>query len=387
VKYTSPTLLIIAALAAAPGVHALTVKDDDVKLGLGVRIQARAEFNDSENAAGDPYDAGSGSAHGGDPVDFMIRRMRLTFKGSWKSDYFFNVTMASDKRTVASGSTIDLYESYIGRKWSDEASGISHSIQTGLANAFYNGVANTFSSGAFLLPNSRATELLLASRGIGIAYMMTAPFGRFGIDIQNNTSDAAGDQDGLFYSARVELTPPGELAIKSATESFVGAEGKGVWLALDYAQNVSNGSADSSFAVGTTTGYGIELLGHVDGLTALAEYRADTHENSTNDTETKKKVMLVQAGYALPFGDAVIEPAIRWAAIDLDTEDDEEGDPYGSKYDYGTSGTQIDLGVNYYIHKHNNKLQLAYTMWEGEETEDGDSASADIVRAQWQLNF
>lgn len=385
-KHTSPTLLALAAILAVPSAYALDVKDDDVKMGLAVRIQARAEVNDAENAAGALYDANTGNLHGGDPVDFYLHRVRFAVKGNWKNDYFFNVTMAADS-TAAKGANFQAYETYIGYKMKDEASGLTHSFQTGLANAFFNGIAHAYSSSEFLFPGGRATELMLASRGVGIAYMLTAPVGRFGIDIQNNIGDSATKQDGLFYSARLELTPPGEMGIKKTTESFLGKEGKGILVALGYGSNVRD---RTTVAAGvTTTSYGVEVLGHFDGLTALAEFRTQTAENMTPNAspkETKGEVWLVQAGYALPLYDGVIEPAIRYTAIDLNKDNDTENAVFGKK-DYGNSGTQIDVGVNYYIHGHNNKVQVAYTNWTGEENAAGDEASADIYRVQWQLNF
>jgi hypothetical protein len=382
VKHTSPTLLILAAMAIAPSVSALSVKDDDVKLGLALRIQARADVSDAETASGTPYDVMTGNANGGDPADFYLRRLRFGVKGSFKDDYKFNITFAADK-AQAKDKGVALYEAYVARVWKDEDNKIEHELIFGQSNAFFNGVANSFSSSKFLLPGVRATDQMLASRGNGLGYRMNSEMVRFGADMQNNIKDdsSATKSDGLFYSARIELTPPGELGIKKVMESYVGQDGKGVMLSLDYGANVRQANTT------TTTGYGTEWLVHVDGLTALAELRADDAENMTTNVKTKKQIWLVQAGYALPLGDAFIEPAIRYTSIDLDTDNEEEGSSYGTSLDFGASGSQFDAGVNYYIHGHNNKVQLAYTNWKGEENAGGDKAKADILRAQWQLDF
>ena len=66
-----------------------------------------------------------------------------------------------------------------------------------------------------------------------------------------------------------------------------------------------------------------------------------------------------------------------------------EASNYGSNSDYGSSGYQTELGVNYYINKNSNKMQLAYQYWRGEgggAPSTGD-AKASIVRLQWQLVF
>ncbi len=383
-KYTSPTLLIIAALAAAPGISALSVKDDDVKLGLAIRIQARADVAKAETPAGNKWDAIGNRAGGSDPVDFYLRRTRFYLKGSYKSDYKFNVTFVADKKGNDDGAgdpAISLYEAYIARVWKDEANGLEHELIAGRQNAFYNGVYNSFSSGKFLLPSARATDQLFGNRGTGLGYRLSSEMVTFGADVQNNQGDTGATQDGMFYDARIEVTPPGEMAIKKNMESFVGAEGKGVKLTLDVASNVRQAQTTD------TLGWGSELLVHVDGLTALAEYRTDKVSNKVTETDIKKVIWLIQAGYALPLGDAFIEPAIRYTKIDLNKDNDAEGSNFGSKLDYGASGSQIEGGVTYYISGHNNKLQLEYLNWQGEENAAGDKASADIVRAQWNLDF
>jgi hypothetical protein len=382
VKQLSPALLALAVCALAPSLSALDVKDDNVKLGLFLQLQMRADVSSAETAAGADYDVMTGGANGGDAVDFYLRRVRFGLKGMWKDDYKFSVVFYGDKAQTGT-QTIRLYEATIARAWKDEANGLTHEFKAGLANAFYNGALGSYSSTAYLFPGIRATELLGGSRGVGVAYMLTAPLGRFGVDVQNNTADdtSATASDGMFYSARLEATLPGELGIAKPTETFLGKDGKGALLAVDGMTNVRAGNAT------TTTAYGVELLGHYDAITALAEFRASTAKNNTTDVETKKQVWLVQAGYAMPLGDGIIEPALRYQAIDLDTDNEEEGTSYGTGLDYGTSGTQVDVGVNYYLHGVNNKVQVAYTMWQGEEDSAGDQASADILRAQWQLTF
>lgn len=379
-KHTVPTLLVIAAFA--PGLAALEVKDDDMKLGLTLQLQLRADVSSAETAAGADYDVMTGNANAGDPVDFYNRRLRFGLKGVYKNDYKVSVVFAADKGQ-AKDKAITLYEATLSRVWRDEARNLTHEFKAGLANAFYSGAVGSCSSAGYLLPGIRGTEALGTYRGNGVAYMLTAPVGRFGVDIQNNVNDdtSATASDGMFYSARAEVSMPGEWNIAKPTESFLGKAGKGVLGAVDYMTNVRAGNTT------TTSGYGIELLGHFDAVTALAEYRTTSTEVSTTSTTTDASVWLVQAGYAMPLGNAIIEPAVRYQVIDKNTDNDKEGTSYGTALDYGTSGTQIDVGVNYYISGNNNKVQVAYTMWEGEENAAGDTATADILRAQWQLWF
>lgn len=380
-KHTVPAILAIAALA--PGLSALEVNDGaDVKLGLTLQLQLRADVSDAEDAAGNDYDVMTGNANGGDAVDFYNRRMRFGLKASYKNDYKASVVFAADKGQKKD-TAITLYEATISRVWKDEVNNLTHEFKAGLANAFYSGAVGACASSGYLFPGIRASEALGTYRGNGVAYMLTAPVGRFGVDVQNNIADdtVATQSDGMFYSARVELSPPGEMNIAKQVESFLGKDGMGVHLAADYMTNVRAANHI------TTTGYGVELLGHFNAITALAEYRTISSDDKTTDVQVDGEVWLVQAGYAMPLGEAVIEPAIRYQVIDKNTDEDNEGTSYGTSLDYGNSGTQIDLGVNYYIHGNNNKVQVSYTMWEGEEVEGGDAATADILRAQWQLWF
>lgn len=231
-----------------------------------------------------------------------------------------------------------------------------------------------------ILPSNRATETVVAARGVGVGYKLTAPYVLWGVDVQNNTADDAGTGgDGLFYSTRVQISPEGEWKIPAFQETWAGKEGKGVMLAAEYGAN-TNTNSDV-----TTTAIGIDLLVHYNELSAHAEWRQATAETKSTDTEVKSQYMIITAGYALPLGSTgtIIEPVVRYSMIDLNKDDDEETAPYTANAENGASGTQYDLGVNWYVHGPSHKFQLAFQQWEAEE---GD-ADAQIVRAQWHLSF
>lgn len=425
-KHLSHTLIALAV--AAPAAFALDVKDDDVKLGLSLQLQVRGEVASADAADGQThYSVTSGKSVGTtDPFDFYIRRMRLGFKGSYQGDWKFGAIIRidnQDKSVASTGSTIDAaatgsaakqdvnfnrrpetHVAYIERVIKQEDLKIEHSIKAGLDYAFFNGASGVFSSSSFLLPSGRATDQssMLAPRGIGIGYKLDAPYVTWGFDIQNNVSDDAetsttSQGDGLCYTTRLQLTPEGDLAIKKAVESFLGKPGTGVMVSLEYGKNTNLNTIQD------ITAYGTEVLVHWNGLSALAEFRKAKFEDNTTDGTSKsatanknrdRQIWLVQAGYALPLGDAVIEPAVRYTVIDLDKDDVGEGEnkdgktgqslpTYGSG-EYGNSGKQWELGVNYYPKgSHANKIQLGFQNWEAEQ----GKAKANILRAQWQLSF
>ncbi len=394
----SRTLLTLAALAAVPAAWSLDVTDADLKLGLTMQLQLRGEASLAEDNAGYKYSPAEGTSDP-DSADFYVRRARIGFTGMYKEKFKFAAVLNADNTdktsNADSGRGVKPHTLFVGTSFPCMLSdSIKHYIQFGLDDAAYNGSQNIFSSRELLMPSTRASGNLMKNRSVGVKWMITAPNVQAWIDVQNNSGDTSGDTtadaqkdgEGLWYSARVHFSPDGDWKIAKATESFLGAEGKGFLVAVDGAINDTDAQTAGTPAVPngtniTTTGYGIEVLGHFDKVTALAEFRAQ--DQSGNAAHKDAVVYLIQAGYALPWNDTVLEPAARISYIDLDKNDNNETAAFGAA-DYGASGTQLELGVNWYLNKHNNKIQAAWTNWDGEAA---GKAKADIVRVQWQLAF
>jgi hypothetical protein len=273
----------------------------------------------------------------------------------------------------------------------------------GLDYAFFNHAEA--SNSATLFPIQRASAALMPVRGTGIGYMLNHPMVRWGVDIQNNIADSvntqpagttqSGDGEGLSYTTRVEITGPGDLALPKWQESWAGKEGTGFIVGFEIGKN--DADRVGSGAVGTevdTTCWGIDVVGRWNNLCGLIELRHRTLETTVEDgtsvDDVESEIIIVQVGYAIPWKNMFVEPAIRYSVIDMDTDDDNELVNYNgavgasaSNRDYGNSGDEIDIGVNLYLNGHSNKLSLAYSMW---DAEDGD-ADANIIRFQHQLNF
>jgi hypothetical protein len=132
--------------------------------------------------------------------------------------------------------------------------------------------------------------------------------------------------------------------------------------------------------------YGVDVMLWLNGLSAYVEYRTGTLERERNDgvavADVDAEYITLQVGYAFPVGEEILEPAIRYQIIDNNTDADETVN-YGNNTESGGSGTQIDIGLNYYLSGHDNKLSLAVSLWESEEGQ-GD---ATIIRLQHQINF
>lgn len=411
-KHTSPTLLIIAALAAAPGMHALSVKDDDLSLGLKLQLQVRAEKGWAQGTDNNQYNVTEGVAGEPDVMDFYVRRARIGFSGTWKKEYKFAYLMRTDNQdknagastTGTTGRTPQTHYAFVERIIKQEDMGLEHGVRFGLDYAWFNGASAAFSSSSFLFPTERATGGMVGPRGVGVGYKLQHKMVTWGVDVQNNTGDDQGsatngtaDQgEGMFVGSRVQVIAydSDEKGHMKTVESFLGKDGKGVLVSAEYGLN--EGDNSSATRTTNTTAYGFEVLGHMDAFTALAEWRQQItrqHNTATADDTNVGTCYLFQIGYAMPMGDQVLEPAFRWTKLNSDADAGEVAN-YGTS-EYGTSGYSWDLGLNYYIHGHSNKLQLAWQHWRGEDgtylgaagNQEYVAAKADIVRLQWGLSF
>jgi len=415
VIFSSRTLLALAAIA--PLASALDVKDDDLKLGLKLQLQVCAQKGWAEGKDNNRYDATTGTVDAApDTLDFSVRRARIGFVGTYKEVYRFAYMLRNDTQdksgsaTVAGNRVPETHVAYLARDFKTET--YTQQIRAGLDYAFFNGAALNSAAWSPMVA-ARATEqaAMLAPRGVGIGYKYTRPQVTIGVDIQNNaatastvTTPASGDSstlgfdgyrdkgEGLFYGLRVEAIAWDDAATPhmKPQESFMGAPGKGVLITLDVGTNRD----DNISATETVNTYalGSEIFVHWDALTAVAEVRlaqAKTTSSTIANSEKDRRIYLIQAAYALPIGDYIVEPGIRFTRINLD-DDTEEAVDYGSA-EYGSSGFQWDLGATLYLNRNSNKVAVGYQNWRGEgggpvASNPGD-AKANIIRAQWSLSF
>jgi hypothetical protein len=434
IKPLVPSLALLAC-STLIGSHAaaVTISDNDLQLSVGVSLQARADVDKSKDDLGNPYNIDTGSTNSkSSSADFYLRRARVIFKGAYKQDWGFNLTLRADgighaanesktpgvsgtdaatpNATTTSTGTVLIQQGYIYRRFNSD--GVAQQVQIGLDYAFHNRQVNVVPSAEALFPDFDMTAQLLNSRSVGIGYRLNSDFVTFGADVQNNTAHqgttanpvtATNEAEGLFYGARIELTGPGAWRIPKDTDSFVGKEGTGLRLGADIADNVDARTGGAA-AAGTdanpapnnsqsTVDYGVDLLGHWDGLTALVESRWDLVKNNADTgvaaSTTHKQAFVAQAGYAIVFTGWVLEPAVRYERADYK---DAAGTPYGVNNfgDYGNSGKQFDIGLNFYWSGHNSKTQLEYSNWSSlypGAVPNGEKAKASIFRLQQQLVF
>lgn len=407
----SPTLSALAlAGALAPMAHAVSIKDDVMSLGIGMRLQTRAELAQADNATGDDWNVAGGANGENDTLDFSVRRFYVTLDGKYGADWRFKGTIFTERVDTGQSNQnrgINIRYAWVERifkhdeKWSS-------AVHVGLDKPYNVNEADYVSSSVMLLPYKRAAaEHFLRPRGVGVGYRLVGNILAAAVDVQNNTNAArdltqsggVGNEnldegEGFAYSARVEFSISPDWFTTKRAESYAGAEGQHLVFGLSYGVNdgaLVHGAAPAGDLMVTTTLLGADVLFHWDAITALISYHAQdvetelTGAGTAAETDIDGTIIAAQVGYAFKLdGGTVIEPAVRYQIIDLDTDNDDEAVVYGAaSAENGRSGDQIDLGVNVYFSGHSNKLQLGYQMW---NAEDGDG-QANVLRLQHQLNF
>ncbi len=391
-----------------PAAHAVSISDDVVKLGVGVRLQTRAQIADADAIDGSEFNVQNAALGKNDPVDFSIRRARLMFAGSYGANWKFNATLAADgvdrSGTASASRTAVLRYGWVERAFKMDGD-MAHLVKFGLDKPFFN-AADVMSSSRMLFATKAATDSFLNPRGVGLSYKFAHPMFIIGADLQNSptarpatsfgATDSASIDEGYFYSVRAEFTPlfNAEWFDAKRSESYVAKEGHHLVVGLKYGVNedVIGGATPALRTLTTQSGYGVDVLFHWNMLSFYADYLALTTEvedvdgSAADPADVDGEIITAQVGYAFPIGgDYVLEPAVRFAIIDLNTDIDNVATNYTASADaeHGLSGNEIEIALNLYLDGHNNKFTLAYQMWSAEE---GD-AEANVIRLQHQLNF
>ncbi|MBK8804388.1 MAG: hypothetical protein IPN71_20465 [Fibrobacteres bacterium] len=388
----------LTALVAAPAWSLqVSVPDSTTKLDIGVLMQNRAEMNASENAAGKEFDVNRGKTAVADPIDFYGRRARLSIKlerNSWTGFIMFS---ADNTDPTSTGGNRNPKLLYLWAQNKLTSQGLTHTFTAGLDKAHAQPSFDDPST-QHLFPTTRATTLYpVPTSAYGVRYQMGAKNFEVSADVQNTHNAERAtvtEAEGLFYAGRVVFAPVGSLPKR--TESYVGEPGKSLAIGidgtfdpeeimLDPAGNGTSKTTDDTVSAAHIT-FGADLLAHYGPVTAIVDARFQNFVRPTNTIQSQ--VITGQIGYAIPTGSLVVEPAVRFAIIDKDvdnTDADKKLLNYSSSAnsEHGNSGYEGDIGVNLYFRKHANKVQIAFSRWESENSD----AFANILRVQHQLNF
>lgn len=417
------------------------VKTDDIQFKVKGYIQARANLagsaTDNRGKGQDYYAANAANGDDSDLARLSIRRARLGVEGRSQSDWYAALVIRADNigtsGTASTGSQpIQLYQAYVGKTFTTESGHFTHDLKLGLDKIYNND--SSISSTAFLFSGDRAVATLLSSqREVGFCYKFAAPFIRAGVDLQdapNLTRNAAppsstgnnantgnyAETPSLAYSFRIEASPGAEYLPVKKQESYLGAYGTHLLVGGDF-QNSGNtyavGNEERSLMI-----YGPDLLAHYDRWTFLTEYRwtklaIDSTAGSLNPQQLDNlngRTWDAQLAYAIPTDHGlIIEPALRFAIVNWVSDIEElsqwgvnssrdnnvitptslltqggltSGGLAGGTTNLG-SGSQLDVGLNFYWNGNANKTQLSYSYWAAEAGPGKSSA----VTLQQQITW
>ncbi len=437
-KHIAPTLTAIALMGAVPAFGASIA--DDLVIKPTVQLQVRAQLAaGGTDRTGNDYNPYTGVTGETEAARISIRRARFGASAKNSTGWDANFQIRAGERGDAGNAptnnqAVQLYYANIGKAFKTDS--IEHRLHIGIDKAF-NG-ESTISSSTYMMPNDRAVANLIEYRGPEVGYTLKHEIVRFGVDLGNGgywsnfqprafqtaadgTNGTVGVQNpaflgastsldqkpGLFYSGRIEFAPGASFMPAKKMESFAGAEGTHLVIGFDFQvdnKNITSATAATT-AAQTTTILGPDIVGHWNGLSGVADWRlikvkqdlSGTNAANTASDDVSGSAFDFRVGYAIPMESGfAIEPAIGFGKVDLN-KDSDEGGIAAAVFNSGewqsgrVSGSQFEIGVNFYWNGHANKTQLFYTNWKGEDSAaaaPNDSApKAHVITLQQQVTF
>lgn len=378
----------LAALAAIPSTQALEIgSGDDLKVDIGMRLQARIEIASAKDAGGDAYDIREGASETGDndpqQVNLMFRRARVWFSGSYKENTLFSVTLDADNlgaKDANGDAGVDVLYAWVAQKF--KTGDLTQEVKFGKENPGF-APASFISTAKLLFPASALSAGAQVPANMGLHYTLKHELVNVyaGIIEGEGKGTTAGslagsDNNDWYLFARGETAFGSK--IPAHTESWLGKDGLD-WLVGAGVSIKTDGNGDDD---GATT-FLMDGKVHYNALSSMATF---VYRSTDTAADKVNSMMLeAQAGYVVTTcaNGTVIEPALRLSYVDADTDEDEEQSTYNADGQVTDSGIYLDAGCNFYFAEHTSKLQAALTYF---SPEDGDG-TAVIFRVQQQLSF
>ena len=368
---------LIAAPAFAGGVT--VYKQDGKYVKLGGRIQMQYHRTDVDN--------------GGTTDELFFRRFRPYIEGSihpdWKGKFQFDLGKAEGSNEVA---VKDAYMQYLGIEGmkitlGNAKSSFSREFLTSSKKQQL--VERTFVGDHNYGTPDRSLGLHLAGHAADgkITWGATAAQADIDPDAKKLDFDSPVNRnddfnEGRLYAARVDFHPLGKLkfsqgAFKDETRATIGVAAFRWSSDGDVETYTNNGVSTSSSKadVDQVTGYEISGALRVAGLSVDAQYNkfsADTvDDNFTGGLykrgSTDLKNWALEGGYmVLP---AKLEVVAGYQSQDADN--------------YADTWTRTSVGANWYIHKHDVKVQATYRMNDSENGVKNADVDELFVQAQY----
>lgn len=373
-------------------------------LGLSTNLQIRGQLTDNRDVAE--------GADAGDSMSFYIRRLKSTISGHvYDPKWAYRMTFAWHASNTAEAleeaqvtyKADDLYNIGVGRRksWYNVQEYTSSSAQQFVDRSIANEVFNhDFLTGAWVDGKSKVGDANMVRYHFGVFNGTSRTGNNFG-EVRDfaNGSGAATVNNGfrMLYQARVEMIGNGDdkagvtrgesdLRKEDGNRDLQWVFGLGASMnQLDDSETPIIGGARSHKA--TVWSWVADFRAHMNGLSLGAGFFhrsvnfGDTADADVGHASGYTDVgYYAQLGYAMKWAEGVLEPAVRYSAVDRD--------------DFNSGGRQQDdselsVGINYFLHGHKAKLTFDATYAEARIHGGGANPNVPTVtyRLQLQLGF
>ncbi|MCO6411253.1 MAG: hypothetical protein J5I92_00785 [Thiogranum sp.] len=367
-------LAMVAALglATAAPVHAagITVfKDGDKYVKMGGRIQMQYYRLDPDN--------------GSSTDDLFFRRLRPYIEGSlhkdWKGKFQFDYGKAEDDNEVAVKDAYMQYSGFENTKVTVGNANFPFSREFLTSSKKQQFVERTFvgdhnygtpdrNLGIHLTGHNGSKNL---TWGASVAQADIDPnAGRIDFDTPVN-ADSDFNQ-GIIYGGRLDFHPFGELKFEQG--DFSGDTKATIGVAAFMWSNDGDNEANAA-SLDEVTGYEISAAFRSSGFSVDAQYnlfQADTTDSAFTgglyeNGETDLENWSIEGGYMI-VGDR-LELVAGYSQQDADN--------------YGEEWARTTFGANWFIHKHDIKVQATYQLNDSVAGVNGNDADEMFVQAQY----
>jgi len=378
IKYKSIKLAVITALAMPLSAHAggVTFKDGDKYIKVGGRIQL--QYHQVQPDGGDTTD------------EIFFRRLRPYIEGSahkdWKAKIQWDMGKASKDNEIAIKDAYFQYKGMENTKLTIGNANFPFSREFLTSSKYQQLVERTFvgdhnygtpdrNVGIHFTGNSGSKKITWGASGTIASIDPDAK--KLDFDTPVNANDDFND--GFMIGGRVDFHPFGKL--KFAQGDFAGKTKATIGIAAyqwdnDGDNNTNTPGAIKKADVDAVTGVEISGAFRTAGFSIDAQYNsfdADTVETGFNgglytNGSTTLTNAAIEGGYMI---DNTVEIVAGYQTQDADG--------------YATSWDRTSVGVNWFINKHDTKVQLTYRM--GENLNGVENSDEDEVFLQTQFVF
>ncbi len=335
---------------------------DDVSLQLYGRIQPRFEWKEKDDAT--DTDAG---------YDFYIRRTRLGVKTKltenisgkleWKFDNYLQEGKTTKSKLENAYASFDYFDSTFIVEFGLENSVFSREGQLSDSKIL-------FDNRSTIINKIQSEGLADNATGLHIKGKLMDKHLEYGLGIYEGGDDQTQlegvEDDELQYATGLvyHIFDP-----ESMAGSHIG-DGKqyltvGAYYALQGDRTVDTDTLDISV-------YGADVFGQFSTFTCSGGYFV-IDRNLSSATDYKNDGYYIEAAYLIPqqVGIGELEFAARYQAYTPDEEANEADEK------------QTSLGVNYYIKKHNIKVQTTYNINEEDDEHNFDPGNNLVTQLQF----